>query len=111
MAQVRVSLRHRVLTGSWLLIDVKGSFLAQLVFLGSQDSSVSIVTGVRFPAGVGIFSLHHRVQTGSGVNPDFYPMGTGFSYPGGKAAGREADHSSASSAEAKNAWSYTFTPP
>jgi hypothetical protein len=29
---------------------------------------------------------------------------------GGEAAGREADHSPPSSAEAKNAWSYTFTP-
>jgi hypothetical protein len=31
--------------------------------------------GVRFPAGAGDFSVHHRVQAGSGIHPDFYPMG------------------------------------
>jgi hypothetical protein len=34
-----------------------------------------------------------------------YPMGTVDSFPG-----READHSPPSSAEVKNAWSYTSTP-
>jgi hypothetical protein len=29
----------------------------------------------------------HVVQTGSGVHPTSYPMGTGDSFPGGKAAG------------------------
>jgi hypothetical protein len=37
-------------------------------------------------------------------------MDTGGSFPGGKAAGGEADHSPPSSAEVKNAWSYTSTP-
>jgi hypothetical protein len=32
-------------------------------------------------------SLHHRVQTGSGVHPPSYPVGTRGSFPGGKAAG------------------------
>jgi hypothetical protein len=32
------------------------------------------------------FSVLHIVQTGSGVHPT-YPMGTGGSFPGGKAAG------------------------
>jgi hypothetical protein len=41
---------------------------------------------VRFPAGVGNFSLYHRVQNGSGAHPASYPMGTRGSYPGGKAA-------------------------
>jgi hypothetical protein len=35
----------------------------------------------------GNFSLHHRVQNGSGVQPAFYPMVTKGSFPGGKAAG------------------------
>jgi len=35
-----------------------------------------------------------------------YPMGTRGSFPGGK-----ADHSPPSSAEVKNAWSYTSTNP
>jgi hypothetical protein len=42
---------------------------------------------VRVPSGAGNFSLHHRVQTGSGAHPAFYPMGTTGSFPGGKAAG------------------------
>jgi hypothetical protein len=42
---------------------------------------------VRVPAGAGNFSLHHRIQTGSGAHPDSYPMGTRGSFPGGKAAG------------------------
>jgi hypothetical protein len=35
----------------------------------------------------------------------------GASTPGVKQPGREADHSPPSSAEVKNAWSYTSTPP
>jgi hypothetical protein len=41
---------------------------------------------VRLPAGVGNYSLHHRVQIGSGAHPA-YPVGTWGSFPGGKAAG------------------------
>jgi hypothetical protein len=44
-------------------------------------------SGVRVPAGAGNFSLHHRVQTGSGVHPASYPVGTRGSFPEGKAAG------------------------
>jgi hypothetical protein len=35
----------------------------------------------RFSAGVGNFSLHHRVQNGSGAHPASYPMGTRASFP------------------------------
>jgi hypothetical protein len=42
---------------------------------------------VRFPVRAENFSLHHRVQNGSGAHPDSYPTGTGGSFPGGKAAG------------------------
>jgi hypothetical protein len=42
---------------------------------------------VRFPAGAGNFSLHHRVQNSSGAHPSSYPMGTRGSFAGGKAAG------------------------
>jgi hypothetical protein len=41
---------------------------------------------VRFLLGAGNFSLHHRVQTGSGADPASYPMFTGGYFPGGKAA-------------------------
>jgi hypothetical protein len=42
---------------------------------------------VRFPVGAGNFSLHHRVQNGSGAHSASYPMGTRGSFPRGKAAG------------------------
>jgi hypothetical protein len=42
---------------------------------------------VRFPSGAGNFSLHHGVQNGSEAHPASYPMGTGGSFPEGKAAG------------------------
>jgi hypothetical protein len=65
-----------------------------------------------FPAGAGNFSLHHRVQNGSGAHPASYPMGTGGGALslGVKRPGREADHSPPSSSDVKNAWSYTSTP-
>jgi hypothetical protein len=62
----------------------------------NRDSSVGIALSyglddrgsrVRFLAGAGNFSLHHRVQNGSGVHPASYTMGTRGSFPGGKAAG------------------------
>jgi hypothetical protein len=68
-------------------------------------------SGVRVLAGAGNFSLHHPNQTGSGAHPASYPMGTRGSFPGVKRPRREADHSPPPSAEVKNAWSYTSTPP
>jgi hypothetical protein len=46
----------------------------------SRDSSVGVALGLRagrFPAGAGNFSLHHRVQNGSGAHPASCPMGIG----------------------------------
>jgi hypothetical protein len=83
-----------------------------------RDSLVGMALGygfddrgsrVRFPAGAGNSSLYHRVQIGCGAHPASYPMGTGDYFPGLKLKGREADHSPPSSAEAKNAWSYSST--
>jgi hypothetical protein len=37
-----------------------------------------------FPGIAENFSIHHRVQTGSGAHPASYPMGTGGSFPGDK---------------------------
>jgi hypothetical protein len=74
----------------------------------SRDSSVGIALGygldergsmVRFPA------------AGSGAHPASYAMGASGSFSGVKRPGREADHSPLASAEVKNEWSYTFTPP
>jgi hypothetical protein len=42
---------------------------------------------VRFPVGAGNFSLHHRVQNGSGAHTASYRMGTRGSFPESKAAG------------------------
>jgi hypothetical protein len=56
---------------------------------------------VRFPAGAGNFSLHHRLQNGSGAHPASYTVGTRGSFPGVKRPGCEADHSPPSSAEVK----------
>jgi hypothetical protein len=67
--------------------------------------------GVRVPVVAGNFSLHHRVQTCSGSYPASYQMGTRDFSMWIKRPGREADHSPLSSAEVKNAWSYTSTPP
>jgi hypothetical protein len=67
-----------------------------MLLMKSRDSSVGIAlcyglddqgSRVRFPAGAGNFSLHHRVQNGSGAHPASYPIGTGGIFPGGKAAG------------------------
>jgi hypothetical protein len=61
-----------------------------------RGSSVGIALGyglddlgsrVWFPAGAGNFSLHHRVQNGSGAHPASYPVVTGALYLGGKVAG------------------------
>jgi hypothetical protein len=61
----------------------------------SCDSSVGMALGyglddwgsrIRFPAGAGNFSLHHRVQNGSGAHLASYPMDTRDSFLGGKAA-------------------------
>jgi hypothetical protein len=61
----------------------------------SRGSSIGIATGygmdyrssgVPFSAGAGSFFLHH-IQNGSGAHPASYPMSTGGSFPGGKAAG------------------------
>jgi hypothetical protein len=85
----------------------------------SRDSSVGIALGytlddrgsrVRFPAGAVNFSLHHRVQNGSGARTASCPVGNRGSFPGINWSGREADHSPPSSAEVKDAWSYTSTP-
>jgi hypothetical protein len=62
----------------------------------SRHSSVGIalsyglddrISRFRFPAGAGNFSLHHRVQNGSGAHPPSSPIDNTGSFPGGKGAG------------------------
>jgi hypothetical protein len=83
-----------------------------LVFSRKTGSSSSIVSdyglddqaiGVRSPVGAKDFSSSLCVQTGSGAHPASCTMGTGGNIPGGKVRpGRDADHSSPSSAEVVN---------
>jgi hypothetical protein len=77
-----------------------GKIIGLCIFVvESRDSSVGIALGhglddrgsrVRFPAEAGNFSLHHRVQDGSGAHPASHPMGKRGSFPGGKAAGAQS---------------------
>jgi hypothetical protein len=67
---------------------------------------------VRSPTGAEDFSSSACVKTVSGAHPASYPMGTGSSFPGGKARpGRDADHSPPSSTEVKNEYElYLLSP-
>jgi hypothetical protein len=66
--------------------------------------------GVWDQAGAGNFTLHHRVQTGSGAYPASNQWVPGPLSLAVKRPRREADHSPPSSAKVKNAWSYNSTP-
>jgi hypothetical protein len=85
------------------------SKIKQLYLVRSSSGSIVSDYGlddwaieVRSPT-VSDFSSSPCVQTGSGAHPASYPMGTGGSFPGGKARpGRDADRSLPSSAEVKN---------
>jgi hypothetical protein len=58
--------------------------------------------GVRSPTEAEDFSSSLCIQTGSEAHPASYTVGTGGSFPGGKAQpGCDADHSPPSSAEVK----------
>jgi hypothetical protein len=65
---------------------IQRAVIAQSVYglgYGLDDRS----SRFRFPAGAGNFSLHHRVQNGSGGHPFSYLVGTRGPFPGGKVAG------------------------
>jgi hypothetical protein len=76
---------------------ITGCHNFKVIFINNKswDSTVGIATGyglddqgvgVRVPVGQKS-SFLHVVQTGSEVHQTSYPMGTGSSFPGGKAAG------------------------
>jgi hypothetical protein len=56
------------------------------------------------------FSLLPSVQTGSGVHPASYPVGTGALSIGVKRPGYDADHSPPTSAEVKNSGAIPLPP-
>jgi hypothetical protein len=81
-----------VLTGN------KWAAVAQSV----QCLTTNWATGVRSQTAAEDFSSNLCIQTGSGAHPASYTMGTGGSFPAGKARpGRDADRSPPSSAEVK----------
>jgi len=59
--------------------------------------------------GAGNFSLRHRVQTGSAAHPASYSIGSGGSFPGGKAAGTWSCPLTSTYRKVTNVWSYTST--
>jgi hypothetical protein len=84
----------------------------------SRDSSVGIATcyglgdrgvGVRVPIGSRIFSTLSRPVLGP-TQPPIQWVPEALS-PAAKRRGREADHSTLTSAEVKQMWIYTSTPP
>jgi hypothetical protein len=77
----------------------------------SRPMRLMLRGGVRVLAGAGNFSLHHRVQTGSGATQPPIQWVPGAVSLGLKRPGREADHSPPSSAKFRNSWSYTSTLP
>jgi hypothetical protein len=88
-------------------VALRVSSVGRVLSYGLDDRS----SGVRFPAGAGHFSLHHRVQNGSGAQSASYPMGTRVSFPGDKAAGAWSwSLTSHLMPMSKNEKSYTSTP-
>jgi hypothetical protein len=76
-----------------MLKYIRDILIVKLNRSGSRDSAVDIATGygldgrgvrVRVPVGARFFHLQ-VVQTGFGVHPASYSMGTKSSFPGGKA--------------------------
>jgi hypothetical protein len=89
-----------------------GAGLAQAVSIVSDYGLDDRAIGVRSPARAKDFSSILWVQTGSGAHPASCPMGTGGSFPGGKARpGRDADHLPHLVPRSWMSRSYTFTPP
>jgi hypothetical protein len=84
---------------SYLTLALDGSSVIIVSDYGLADRAIE----VRSPTAAEDFSFRPCVQTASGAHPASYPLGTGGSFPGGKARpGRDADHSPPSSAEVKN---------
>jgi hypothetical protein len=93
--------------------------LFKTLYSSSWDGTVLIATGyglddrgvgVRVPVGSRIFSSPRRSDRLWGP-PSLLSNGYRGTFPAGKAAGREADHSPPTSAEVKETWVYTSTPP
>jgi hypothetical protein len=101
------------------LHDLVLKFLFICLTLESRDSAVGIATDKLDDQGVGVrvpvggkhfhFSMSSRPALGSTQPPIQWIPGPLFL--GVERPGREADHSSPTSAEVKKTWVYTSTPP
>jgi hypothetical protein len=76
-----------------------------------SDYATGWTTGFWFPVEAVVFSARHRIRTGPGAYSASSTVSTGGSSPEVVRLVREADQSPLSSAEVKNAWGYTSTPP
>jgi hypothetical protein len=85
---------HNSVSENSIVLHSQELYMLVFYFM-SHDSPVGIALGygldnegstVRFPAGIGNFSLR-RIKNGSGTHLAFYPMGTRDSFQGGNAAG------------------------
>jgi hypothetical protein len=66
----------------------RSSFSIKILYAFSSSPTVWTSKGSEFKSRCGQeFSLLHVVQTGSGVHPSSYPIGTGGSFSGSKATG------------------------
>jgi hypothetical protein len=74
---------HRVQTGPLVNPTEYSMNIAQWYSCGLRAQWL----GIRVPVGAGNFSLHHRIQTGSGVHSTSYPTDTRGSFSGSKATG------------------------
>jgi hypothetical protein len=119
IAQVESGKCVRGVCKGMILFGTRNQLFLLSYYTRSRDSSVGIATGYglddqgkreyesRYAKK---FPLLHIVQTGSGVHPTSYKMGTGGSFPGVKWQGREAGLSPPTSAVVKKMWIYISTP-
>jgi hypothetical protein len=87
--------------GRFWLINLLKNKLTRYYCLNNTNSMDDSGSRIRFPPGAGNFSLHHRVQNGSGAHQPPIQWVRGTLSLGVKRPGREADQSSPSSAEVK----------
>jgi hypothetical protein len=88
---------------------ISSYFHISKMFIISLQLATDWTAGVRFLARD--FCLYHSYQTGSGVHPASYPMRTGGSFPGGKAARERSPPLPSSQCQGQEWRSYTSTIP
>jgi hypothetical protein len=74
------------LRGLWLMLSRFNNIVIKILLLGEINGCRGLTEGSEFESSQE-FSFLQIVQTGSEVHATSYPMGTGGSFSGGKAAG------------------------